>query len=354
MIKIQELMSVTIERNASDLHIIAGYAPTLRVHRAIYQLSTYPILKASETKEMLLSLLTPQQVDRLQKTFEMDCSVTTDDGERFRLNVYFQKGTIAGSFRHITKEIKTIEQLFLPKIFHSFIEHSFGLVLFTGPTGEGKSTSLAALIQEINDSSSKHIITIEDPVEYILPPKKSIISQRELSLDTETWSNALRASLRQDPDVILVGEMRDHETITAALTAAETGHLVFSTLHTSSTTEAINRIVDVFPPHQQSQVRSQLAATLRVVVSQRLIPTITPNNPIIPAVEILQNVPAVSALIREGKSFMLDSVLETGDEHGMILMEKYLTKLVREGVISKEMAIQNALRPQLLLKYLGI
>ncbi len=351
---IQDLLNTTVQRGASDLHLIPGYPPTVRVHRSIFQLSSYPELKAPELKDMLLSLLTPQQMDRLSKTLELDLSYASPAGDRFRVNIYYQKGTVAGSFRHITGQIKTIEELLLPKIFHKFIEHSFGLVLFTGPTGEGKSTSLAALIQEINETSAKHIITIEDPVEYVLTPKKSIISQRELYLDTMTWANSLRASLRQDPDVILVGEMRDFETIAAALTAAETGHLVFSTLHTSSTSEAINRIIDVFPPHQQPQVRSQLAAMLRVVVSQRLVPTITPKNPVIPAIEILQNIPAVSALIREGKSFMLDSVLETGDEHGMILMEKYLTKLVREGVISKEVAMQNALRPQLLLKYIGV
>ncbi|MFO0703547.1 MAG: PilT/PilU family type 4a pilus ATPase [Patescibacteria group bacterium] len=350
---IQELLTFTVQRKASDLHIISGYPPTIRVNREMFQMNSYPAITPDESKEMLLTLLTPLQKDRLMKTYELDCSISLGD-ERFRANFYFQKGNVAASFRHITNKIRTIEELMLPNIFHRFIDHSFGLILFTGPTGEGKSTSLAALIQEINDKSSKHIITIEDPIEYVFPNKKSVVSQRELNLDTITWSNALRACLRQDPDVVLVGEMRDFETISAALTAAETGHLVFSTLHTSATTEAINRIIDVFPPHQQPQVRSQLAAMLRVVVAQRLVPTITPKNPVIPAVEILQNTPAVAALIREGKSFMLDSVLETGDEHGMILMEKYLTKLFREGVISKEVALQNALRPQLLMKYIGL
>lgn len=351
---IQELLQFTVQRKASDLHIISDYPPTIRVNREMFQMTSYPVINANEAKEMLLSLLTPLQKDRLMKTMELDCSISTAEGHRFRANFYFQKGNAAASFRHITNKIRSIEELMLPSIFHRFIDHSFGLILFTGPTGEGKSTSLAALIQEVNEKQSKHIITIEDPIEYVFPLKKSVVSQRELNLDTVTWSNALRASLRQDPDVILVGEMRDFETISAALTAAETGHLVFSTLHTSSTTEAVNRIIDVFPPHQQPQVRSQLAAMLRVVVAQRLIPTITPQNPVVPAVEILQNTPAVSALIREGKSFMLDSVLETGDEHGMILMEKYLTKLVREGAISKEVAIANALRQQLLMKYIGM
>lgn len=351
---IQELLTFAVQRKASDLHLIPGYPPSVRVSRVVYQIASYAPLQATETKEMLMTLLTPIQKEKLMKTMEMDCSVVSDEGERFRANFYFQQGSLCASFRHISSTIRTIEELMLPSIFHSFIDHSFGLILFTGPTGEGKSTSLAALIQEINNTAAKHIITIEDPIEYVFPVRKSLVSQRELTLDTTSWANALRASLRQDPDVVLVGEMRDFDTISAALTAAETGHLVFSTLHTSSTTEAINRIIDVFPPHQQPQVRSQLAAMLRVVVAQRLVPTTSPGAPVIPAVEILQNTPAVAALIREGKSFMLDSVLETGDEHGMIMMEKYLTKLVREGTIAKETALQVSLRPQLLMKYIGM
>jgi twitching motility protein PilT len=351
---IQELLQFAIERKASDLHIVAEFPPTLRINRDMMQMNNYPVISANDAKEMLLSLLKPTQKEKLMQSFELDCSLTTESGERFRGNFYFQRGTIAASFRHIVNTIRTVEELMLPSIFHRFIEHPFGLVLFTGPTGEGKSTSLASLIQEINDKYSKHIITIEDPIEYIFKPNKSLVSQRELNLDTSTWANALKASLRQDPDVILVGEMRDFETISAALTAAETGHLVFSTLHTSSTTEAINRIIDVFPPHQQPQIRSQLGAMLRVIVTQRLVATTTPKTPVVPAVEILQSTPAVATLIREGKSFMIDSLLETGDEHGMILMEKYLTKLFRDGIITKETALQNSLRPQLLMKYIGM
>ena len=349
---IDELLKLTVERKSSDLHIVAGYPPSLRINRQMHQLTSLPELTKTQTQELLIPLMNEIQNKRFQENMELDCSIVDTRNERFRVNFYYQKGSIAASFRHISTKIRTIEELMLPQVFHQFINHPNGLILFTGPTGEGKSTSLAALIEEINETDTKHIVTIEDPIEYVFPQRKGVISQRELSLDTYSWTNALRAVLRQDPDIIFVGEMRDYETISAALTAAETGHLVFSTLPTSSTIEAVNRIVDVFPPHQQAQVRSQLAAMLRVVIAQRLIISTSEANPIVPAVEILQNTSAVAALIREGKFFMLDSVLETGDEHGMIIMEKYLAKLMREGIITKEIAMQNAMRPSLLTKYI--
>jgi len=349
---ISELLAIAVERKASDLHIVAGYPPSLRINRELMQLNSIPELTKTQTSELLTPLMNDVQKKRFDESLELDFSYVDTNNERFRVNYYYQKGTIAASFRHISTKIRTIEELMLPQVFHQFIKHPYGLVLFTGPTGEGKSTSLAALIQEINETTTKHIVTIEDPIEYVFPQRKGIISQRELSLDTYSWTNALRTVLRQDPDIIFVGEMRDFETISAALTAAETGHLVFSTLHTSATVEAVNRIVDVFPPHQQPQIRSQLAAMLRVVIAQRLIRSTSDTNPIIPAIEIMQNTSAVAALIREGKFFMLDSVLETGDDHGMIIMEKYLAKLIREGVISKDVGVQNALRPSLLSKYL--
>lgn len=349
---IHELLKLAVERQASDLHIVVGYSPSIRVHRQMYHLTNIDPLTSEQTKEILLPLLNTIQKQKLQETLEHDCSVVDTNGVRFRANFYYQKGSLAATFRHINDKIRTIEELMLPHIFHQFIKHPYGLVLFTGPTGEGKSTSLAALIQEINETYTKHVVTIEDPIEYVFPIGKSVISQREIAFDTLTWTNALRASLRQDPDVIFVGEMRDYETISSALTAAETGHLVFSTLHTSSSVEAISRIVDVFPPHQQTQVRTQLASMLRVVVTQRLVPSISSQNPMVPSVEILQNTSAVAAIIREGKFFMLDSVLETGDQFGMILMEKYLGKLIRDGLITKEVAIQNCIRPHLLTKYL--
>ncbi len=349
---ISELLAIAVERKASDLHIVVGYPPSLRINRQMHQLNSVPELTKTQAQELLLPLMNEIQKKRFEETMELDFSFVDDKNERFRVNYYYQKGTVAASFRHISTKIRTIEELMLPQAFHQFIRHPFGLVLFTGPTGEGKSTSLAALIQEINETATKHIVTIEDPIEYVFPQRKGVVSQRELSLDTYSWTNALRAVLRQDPDIIFVGEMRDYETIAAALTAAETGHLVFSTLHTSSTVEAVNRIVDVFPPHQQGQIRSQLAAMLRVVVAQRLIVSTSETNPIVPAIEILQNTSAVAALIREAKFFMLDSILETGDDHGMIIMEKYLAKLIREGIITKEVGTLNALRPQLLTKYI--
>jgi twitching motility protein PilT len=354
VIDIHELLKIAIERGASDLHVVVGYSPSLRINRTMHQLTALPALTEKDTADLLYPLLSDAQRKRLDEELELDCSIQSRDGTRFRANFYFQRRTVAATFRHVANTIRTVDELKLPIIFHNFTKHQQGLILFTGPTGEGKSTSLAALVNEINTSSTKHIITIEDPIEYVFPISRSIISQRELDLDTKNWANALRAALRQDPDVILLGEMRDYDTISNALTAAETGHLVFSTLHTSSTSEAINRIVDVFPPHQQAQVRTQLASVLRVVVAQRLIPTTNEKEPLIPTVEVLQNTSAVAALVREGKAFMLDSILETSDEQGMILMEKYLAKLVREGVITKEVAIANASRPAVLAKYLGI
>jgi twitching motility protein PilT len=350
---IQDLFKITATRNASDLHIVAGYSPSIRLNREMCQLSMYPALTSEDTARLLLPLLTEEQRQKLLMYLEFDCSISTPEGLRFRANFYFQQKSLAATFRHVHDHIRTIDELKLPTTFHTFTHHEEGLILFTGPTGEGKSTSLAALIHEINTQHSKHIITIEDPIEYIFPKGKGVVSQRELGLDTKSWPNALKGALRQDPDIILLGEMRDYDTVSAALTAAETGHLVFSTLHTSSSSETISRIVDVFPSHQQSQVRSQLASVLRVVVTQRLLPTTIESQPLIPAIEVLQNSQAVSALIREGKTFMLDSALETGDEQGMVLFEKYLARLVREGIITRITAAKYANKPMLLNKYIN-
>ena len=353
MVTIQELLKLAVDRNASDLHVVAGYSPTLRISREMYQLNSLPPLSAEETNAMLQSLLSNEQKEILLFHYELDISITTPEGLRFRANFYFQQHTVAASFRYISDKIRTIEELKLPSLFHSFTKHKEGLVLFTGPTGEGKSTSLAALVQEVNQTENKHIITIEDPIEYIFPRGKSVVSQRELGRDTKSWPNALRGALRQDPDIILLGEMRDYDTISAALTAAETGHLVFSTLHTSSTSETVSRIIDAFPSFQQSQIRSQLASVLRVVVTQRLVPTTIASQPLIPAIEVMQNTFAIAALIRESKTYMIDSSLETGDEHGMILFEKYLAKLTREGIITKDVALSYANKPSLLQKYIS-
>jgi twitching motility protein PilT len=270
---------------------------------------------------------------------------------RFRTNLYYQRGVLSAEFRFLQPAIRTIEELHMPKICHSFADLKQGFVLVTGPTGQGKSTTLASIINEINLNKSLHILTIEDPIEYVYPLGKSIISQREMDLDTHSWSMALRSALREDPDVVLVGEMRDPETIAAAMTIAETGHLVFSTLHTNSASQTIDRIIDSFPSGQQSQIRTQLASTLKGVVSQRLIPQL--NGGRIPAVEVLIGTPAIASNIRDGKTHLIDSIIQTSQDYGMIPLESSLSSLVLSGTISLETAKSYALRPEELLRMVG-
>lgn len=346
---IVELFKVAAEKRASDLHIITGYFPTIRVNDKLIQLKTYKELGPEITKEMLYKILTPEQRDEFETNKEIDFSYEWTDF-RYRVNYYHSRGALAAAFRTIPQKIPTVEELSLPATLHKFAQYKEGLVLLTGPTGEGKSTTIASILNEINLNQEKHIITIEDPIEYIYPKSKSIISQRELHGDTHSWGKALRSVLREDPDVVLIGEMRDFDTIQAAMTIAETGHLVFSTLHTGSTPDAINRIVDVFPANQQNQIRHQLASVLKGVVSQRLIPHISGTSRI-PALEILLNVPAVSSLIREGKVYMLDNVLETAEDQEMILYEKYMAMLYRQNLISREVAHAFALRPNEVKKF---
>ena len=350
MLDINTLLKLTIERQASDLHLAPDYFPTLRINGELYPLKITELVTQENAESMLLSILNPEQKTNLIANKEIDFGFEYS-GYRFRGNIYYSKGKLAAVFRLIAANIKTIEDLMLPPIFHHLTQVNHGLVLITGPTGEGKSTTLASMINEINVNQAKNIITIEDPIEYVYPQAKSVISQRELHLDTHSWTVALRSVLREDPDVVLVGEMRDYDTIQAVLTIAETGHLVFSTLHTSTTPEAINRIIDVFPAHQQNQVRSQLSSVLQAVVSQRLIPDATKTTRV-PALEILLNNSAVGSIIRDGKVFLLDNVLETEEKSDMILFEKYLTKLYQRGVITKETAYQYAIREQVIKKFL--
>lgn len=350
MLDINTLLKLTIERQASDLHLAADYFPTLRINGELYPLKITELVTQENAESMLFSILNPEQKTNLIANKEIDFGFEFS-GYRFRGNIYYSKGKLAAVFRLIAANIKTIEDLMLPPIFHHLTQVNHGLVLITGPTGEGKSTTLASMINEINVNQAKNIITIEDPIEYVYPQAKSVISQRELHLDTHSWTVALRSVLREDPDVVLVGEMRDYDTIQAVLTIAETGHLVFSTLHTSTTPEAINRIIDVFPAHQQNQVRSQLSSVLQAVVSQRLIPDATKTTRV-PALEILLNNSAVGSIIRDGKVFLLDNVLETEEKSDMILFEKYLTKLYQRGVITKETAYQYAIREQVIKKFL--
>lgn len=348
--EINELLQITIDRKASDIHLIPGYFPNIRINNELFAIRNQEILTDVASKKLFLPMLSDSQKELLLTNKEIDFGYDYG-GYRFRVNFYFTKGAIAASFRLIPSVIKTLEQLNLPPILYEFTKYRQGLVLLTGPTGEGKSTTLASIVNYINQTSAKHIITIEDPIEFTYPPGKSIISQRELHQDTFSFNLALRSALREDPDIVLVGEMRDQETIQAALTIAETGHLVFSTLHTKSSPETINRIVDVFPPEQQNQIRSLLSSLLIGIVSQRLLPNID-NTDRIPATEILINNSAIASIIREGKSFMIDNVLETNENSGMIIFEKSLLNLYQKGLISRETAYGYALRPNEIKKFL--
>jgi twitching motility protein PilT len=353
---IQELLDLTIKNNASDLHLLPGIPPTIRVDGSLRYLTNYQPTTSAEMETMLFSILKPEQKELLLNNKEIDFSFGFGGGVygdlgRFRTNIYYQRGVMSAAFRYLLPKIRTVEELNLPKICHNFAQLKQGFVLATGPTGHGKSTTLASIINEINLNKANHILTIEDPIEYLYPPGKSIISQREMDIDTHSWSLALRSALREDPDVVLVGEMRDPETIAAALTIAETGHLVFSTLHTNSAAQTIDRIIDSFPASQQSQVKTQLAATLKGVISQRLIPKIDGGR--IPGVEILTGTPAIASNIREGKTHLIDSVIQTSQDAGMIPLESSLASLVLSGTISLEVAKSYALRPEELLRMVG-
>jgi twitching motility protein PilT len=347
---IQDLLQIAIDRHASDIHLVSGYYPTYRIDGELYQFPTLEMLTPEIMQSLILSTLTPEQKENLLVNREIDYGYQYN-GNRFRVNAYHSFNTMTASLRLIPSKINDINELHLPPAMGQLGAFTSGLVLVTGPTGEGKSTTLASIIQNINQTKSKHIITVEDPIEFVYPKGKSIISQRELHQDTHSWTIALRSVLREDPDVVLVGEMRDFESTQLVLTIAETGHLVFSTLHTSSTPEAINRIIDIFPSHQQNQIRSQLASVLRAVIAQRLVPAASGQGRI-PAVELLYNSPAVASIIREGKSFMLENVLQTSDKDGFIFFEKNLAELCNNGQITKEAAFQFAIRPKELDKYL--
>ncbi len=341
--EIQELLGETHKRNASDLHLIVGIAPTLRVDGELFPLRDKQVLTAGEEERLIFSILTPEQKELFLANKELDFSFATPLA-RFRVNIYFQQGAMAAAFRLIPLKIRGVDELNLPPIAHTFGTLRQGFILVTGPTGHGKSTTLASIINEINQTRATHIVTIEDPVEYVYPLGKSIISQREMHLDTHSWEVALRSCLREDPDVVLVGEMRDYETISAALTIAETGHLVFATLHTNSAAQTVDRIVDVFPEHAKSQVRMQLAATLEGILSQRLLPAIEGGR--VPACEILVANSAVRTTIREGKTHLIDNIIQTSAEMGMTTLEGSLARLVKTGKISTQTAESFALRTE--------
>lgn len=347
---IQQLLNLTIQRNASDLHLSVGFAPTLRVHGDLLPVPGELPLSSSQLDSLLLPLLSDIQQNIFKQTFELDFSFEFEGKARFRVNLFRQKGQTGAALRLIPYNIPLLAQLGFPVVVEKLLELEQGFILVTGPTGHGKSTALAAFINKINQTRAAHIITVEDPIEYVYPPGKSLIDQREMYSDTKSWANALRSALREDPDVVLIGEMRDLETIASAMTIAETGHLVFATLHTNSAAQSVDRIIDVFPQNQQPQIRLQLAATLEAILSLRLVPTILPGR--ILASEILIATPAIRNIIREGKSHLIDNTIETSAELGMQTLEKSLADLVKMGKISEEVALKYVLRPELLSKLL--
>ena len=334
--RIELLLEEVIKKKASDLHLQVGLPPMLRIDGSLTPVQGGKVLDEESVEALVFAILDEDQKQILLKDKEFDFSFAFGELGRFRVNAFHEKGNLAAALRLIPNEILSVEQLGLPQILNTFSEYPRGLVLITGPTGSGKSTTLAALVDKINEARPTHIITIEDPIEFTHKSKKSVVVQREVHYDTYSFSAALRSSLRQDPDVVLIGEMRDLETISAAITIAETGHLVFATLHTNSASQSVDRMIDVFPPHQQPQIRAQLANILMAICSQRLIPGIGGGR--VAAAEILVATPAVRNIIREGKSHQLEAVIQTGAEHGMQSMDKTLVQLIHNGTITYEEA----------------
>ena len=339
-VKIETLLEECIRRNASYLHIQYGLPPILRVDGVLTPVTGAPVLNDELLKSLIFTTLDEEQQKIYLKDKEFDYSFAFGDIARFRVNIFHERGKMAAAFRLIPNQIKSINDLGMPAIVETFADYPRGLVLVTGPTGSGKSTTLAALIDKINREKSKHIITIEDPIEFTHKSERSIIVQREVHYDTFSFAAALRSVLREDPDVVLIGEMRDLETIQAAITIAETGHLVFATLHTNSAAQSIDRMVDVFPAHQQPQVRTQLSNMLMAICSQRLVPAIGGGRVV--AAEIMVANAAVRSNIREGKTFQLDTVIQTGAAEGMQTMDRTLAKLVQTGVITYDSAREYA------------
>ena len=348
---IQELLLMAAEKNASDLHLMAGSYPIFRFMGKLVPYEAAGLMNPTALLGYIGNLMTQVQREIFLKEMDLDFSVTVGGKARFRANAYYQKGSSAISLRFIPDKIPSIDELGLPGICHAFAKLKQGFVVVTGPTGSGKSTTVASVLDEINSTRSEHIVSIEDPVEFIHVNKKSIISQRELGSDTRSWDNALKSVLRQDPNVVYIGEMRDAETMAAAMTVAETGHLVFATLHTNSASQTIERIVDSFPEDQQPQIVLQLSMVLEAVLSQRLIPTIDRKRAV--ATEILIATPAVRNNIREGKSFQIDNVIQTSGNLGMSLLEQSLSELVNKNIVDKIVAMEYAIRPSVLDKLLG-
>jgi len=341
--QLEELLELTIEEEASDLHLSFNHEPTLRIAGSLIPLAKSKKLSSADLIGLAQALLQNDQYQRLLREKEIDFSFNFKDKARFRINIFFQRGEISIALRLVPTKIKTIKELNLPPVLHEFTKATQGFVVITGPSSQGKSTTLAALIDEINHIRTDHIVTIEDPIEYLFKNDKSIIDQREVYQDTLSFARALKSTFRQDPDVIMVGEMRDPETMATTITAAETGHLVFATLHTNSASQTIHRIVDSFPSGQQDQVRAQLSGSLLGVVSQRLIPRL--SGGLIPACEVMTATPAVANLIRENKIHELPLVIETSAEKGMISLNRALANLIKSKEISLENALSFSLNP---------
>ena len=339
--KIELLLEEVIKHDASDLHLQVGIPPMLRVDGALRPVGDAPVLKDTDTDKLVQSMIDAEQLKSFIKDKEIDFSFSFGEYGRFRVNAFHERGNVAAALRLIPTKIRTLEELEMPKVVSTFADIPRGLVLVTGPTGSGKSTTLAAIVDQINTNQARHIITIEDPIEYAHHSKKSIVVQREIHYDTFSFGAALRSSLREDPDVVLVGEMRDLETISSAITLAETGHLVLATLHTNSAAQSVDRMIDVFPPHQQQQIRTQVAGMLQAICSQRLIPKIGGGR--VAAAEILVVTGGARNIIREGKSHQLDSVIQTGGKEGMQSMDRVLVQLIHGGTITYEEAKNYAI-----------
>jgi twitching motility protein PilT len=345
---IDDLLEQMVARGASDLHLSVGSQPAIRVHGHIQRLEEFEKLMPDDTQQLLYQILSSEQQKNFEIKRQLDFAYGVPGLARFRVNVYFQRGSLGGAFRLIPEAIKTLEELGLPPSLHELAQKPRGLVLVTGPTGSGKSTTLASLIDEVNRTRAEHILTIEDPVEFVHRHKKCIVNQREIGFDAPNFAEGLRAALRQDPDVILVGEMRDLETIATALTAAETGHLVLGTLHTQSASSTVDRIIDVFPPAQQEQVRMQIAGALQGIITQALLPTADGKGRI-PALEILLPDDASRNLIRQGKVEQIYTIMQTGTQRGMQTMEQSLSELTLRHVITLDVALSRSSRPDQLL-----
>jgi len=337
---ITDLLRLIVDKNGSDLHLTVGSPPMMRLQGKLWP-TDLPPLTTKDTKRLIFEFLNNDQRDRFERELELDISYELPEVSRYRCNIFNNRLGIGAVFRVIPSKIKTVADLKLPSILSDLARRNKGLILVTGPTGSGKSTTLAAMVDQVNDERQDHILTIEDPIEFVHKHKQCIVNQREIGVNTKSFAAALRSALREDPDVILVGEMRDYETISLAVTAAETGHLVFATLHTPSAAQSVDRVVDVFPAHQQDQIRTQLADALVGIVAQQLIPTIDGMSRVC-ALEILVNVPAVANLIRENKTFQLTSIMQTSKQVGMQTMDQALTDLVKSRKIAPEEAYRRA------------